>query len=62
MKFVDLLKKDRKELCGLCTELKKEYMNFRILTVTTHDVKSSVVRECRKSIARVKTRLRQLRH
>lgn len=61
MKFVDLLKKDVKELFELCAELKKEHMNLRILSKTTQDVKTSAVRECRKNIARVKTRLRQLK-
>lgn len=61
MKFVDLLKKDSKELCELCAELKKEHMNLRILMKTTQDVKTSAVRTCKKNIARVKTRLRQLK-
>ena len=61
MKFADLLKKDTKELCGMCAELKKEHMNLRILSKTTQDVKTSAVRSCKKNIARVKTRLRQLK-
>ncbi len=61
MKFADLLKKDSKELCELCTELKKEHMNLRILLKTTQDVKASAMRMCKKNIARVKTRLRQLK-
>ncbi|MDR3031103.1 MAG: 50S ribosomal protein L29 [Holosporales bacterium] len=60
MKFLDLLKKDAKELCQKCAELKKEHMNLRILSKTTQDVKTSAIRVCKKNIARVKTRLRQL--
>lgn len=60
MKFVDLLQKDSKELNEMCSELKKEHMNLRILMKTTQDVKPSAVRECKKNIARIKTRLRQL--
>lgn len=60
MKFADLLKKDSKELCNICAELKKEQMNLRILSKTTQDVKTSAVRKCKKNVARVLTRLRQL--
>lgn len=60
MKFVELLKKDSKDLCELCIQLKKEHMNLRMLLKTTQDVKTSSVRICKKNIARVKTRLRQL--
>ena len=61
MKFADLLKKDAKELVQMCSDLKREGMNLRILSKTTQDVKTAAVRVCKKNIARVKTRLRQLR-
>ena len=61
MKFADLLKKDAKELVQMCSDLKKEGMNLRILSKTTQDVKTSAIRMCKKNIARVKTRLRQLK-
>lgn len=60
MKFIDLLKKDAKELSQMCRDLKKEHMNLRFLSKTTQDVKSSAIRACKKNIARVKTRLTQL--
>ncbi len=60
MKFVDLLKKDAKELLQICADLKKEHMNLRILSKVNQDVKPSAIRACRRSIARVKTRLTQL--
>jgi ribosomal protein L29 len=60
MKFADLLKKDARELQGLCSELKREHMNLRILSVATQDVKASTLRACKRNIARVKTRLRQI--
>lgn len=60
MKFADLLKKDAKELFQMCSELKKEHMNLRILSKTTQDVKTAAIRVCKKNIARIKTRLTQL--
>ena len=60
MKFIDLLKKDAKELSQMCRDLKKEHMNLRFLSKTTQDVKSSAIRACKKNIARIKTRLTQL--
>jgi ribosomal protein L29 len=61
MKFVDLLRKDAKELCQMCVDLKREHMNLRILSKTTQDVKTAAIRVCKKNIARVKTRLSQLK-
>lgn len=61
MKFADLVKKDTKELCEICAQLKKEQLNLRILSKTGQEVKSSAMRDCRKNVARVKTRLRQLK-
>ncbi|MDR0640700.1 MAG: 50S ribosomal protein L29 [Holosporales bacterium] len=61
MKFVDLLQKDAKELLRLCNDMKREYFNLRVLTKTTQDVRTSTIRSCRKNIARVKTRLSQLK-
>jgi ribosomal protein L29 len=60
MKFFELLQKDRKELVKMCTDLRREHFNLRILMKTGQDVKTSVVRSCKKNIARVKTRLSQL--
>jgi ribosomal protein L29 len=62
MKFLELLKKDSKELCQMCTDFKKEHMNLRILAKTSTEIKTSAVRECKKNIARVKTRLNQLKN
>ncbi|MDR1390815.1 MAG: 50S ribosomal protein L29 [Holosporales bacterium] len=61
MKFIDLLKKNPKELCALCAELKMEHMNLRILSKTMQNIKTSAFRVCKKDIARVKTRLTQLK-
>lgn len=61
MKFAELLNKDAKELYQMCVDLKKEHMNLRILAKSTQDVKASAIRSCRKNIARVMTRLRQLK-
>jgi ribosomal protein L29 len=61
MKFSELLGKDKSELHQMCFDLKREYMNLRILSKTTQDVKTSTIRVCKKNIARIKTRLSQLR-
>ena len=62
MKFKELLGKSARELSDMCIELKREYMNFRIaMKSPTEGFNPSAVRKCKKDIARVKTRLRQLR-
>lgn len=60
MKFVDLLKKDKKELVDMCLQLKKEFMFLRFRAKTAQDIKTSDIRFCKRNIARIKTRLRQL--
>ncbi len=60
MKFSELLNKNAKELLQMCRDLKKEHMNLRFLSKTNSEVKTSSIRDCRKNIARVKTRLTQL--
>jgi ribosomal protein L29 len=62
MRFVDLLKKDAQELCFMCTSLKKEYMHLRLFAKTSSEVKGSAIRHCKKDIARVLTRLNQLKN
>lgn len=61
-KFVNLVNgKDRQELIQMYVDLKKEYMNFRIASKSpTDEFKPSVIKNCRKNIARVKTKLRQM--
>jgi ribosomal protein L29 len=61
MKFSELLGKNKGELHQMCSDLKREHMNLRILSKTTQDVKTSAIRVCKKSIAMVKTRLSQLK-
>ena len=62
MKFKELLDKSQRELSDMCIELKRECMNFRIaMKAPTEGFNPSAVRRCKKDIARVKTRLRQLR-
>ncbi|MDR1289228.1 MAG: 50S ribosomal protein L29 [Holosporales bacterium] len=60
MKFSELLQKDSRELVKMCTDLQREHFNLRFLMKTGQDVKTSVIRSCKKNIARVKTRLSQL--
>ncbi|MDR2458899.1 MAG: 50S ribosomal protein L29 [Holosporales bacterium] len=61
MKFADLLQKGSNELYRICTDLKRAHMNMRISVKTGQDVKTSAMRVCRKDIARVMTRLAQLK-
>ena len=62
MKFSELLEKNEKELSEMCIDLKRAYMQFRIaMSSPTEGFKPSAVRACKKDIARVKTRLRQLK-
>jgi ribosomal protein L29 len=61
MKFVDLLKKDSGELRRMCADFKKEHMNLRMLQKTTQDLKTHTIKQCKKNVARVKTRLTQLK-
>jgi ribosomal protein L29 len=60
MKFNELLTKDAKELRQICAELKKEQLNLRIAMTMNREVSLSFLRACKKSIARVMTRLSQL--
>ncbi|MDR1234375.1 MAG: 50S ribosomal protein L29 [Holosporales bacterium] len=62
MKFVDLIQKDAKELLRMCNDMKREYFNLRVLSKATQEVKTSGIRTCKKNIARVKTRLSQLKN
>jgi ribosomal protein L29 len=61
MKFSELLRKDAKELCELCTNLKRESMNLRIMQRLNQDSDTAAKKRCRRDIARVLTRLRQLK-
>lgn len=61
-KFKELIEgKEQPELVELLLSLKREYMNLRIKQVSpVEGFNASVIRRCRKDIARVKTRLQQL--
>jgi ribosomal protein L29 len=61
MKFADLLQKGTDELYRMCTDLKRAHMNMRISVKTGQEVKTSAMRACRKDVARVMTRLAQLK-
>lgn len=52
---------DKNALVDVYLNLKKEYMNLRIKQVSpVEGFNPSIIKQCRKNIARVKTRLRQL--
>ncbi|MDR0552830.1 MAG: 50S ribosomal protein L29 [Holosporales bacterium] len=61
MKFEELLKKDAKELCELCADLKRESLNLRMAQRLSQDSSMAAKKRCRRDIARVLTRLRQLK-
>ena len=61
-KFNELVKdKSKEDLLKLYTDLKRECMNLRIAMRSPNEgFNPSSIKECRKNVARVKTRLRQL--
>ncbi len=62
-KFNELVKdKSKEDLLKLYTDLKRECMNLRIAMRSPNEgFKPSSIKECRRNVARVKTRLRQLK-
>lgn len=62
-KFKELIDgKNRKELVDTLFSLKREHMNLRIKQVSpVEGFNPSVIKKCRKDIARIKTRLNQLK-
>ena len=62
MKFKELITKDEKELKELESSLRKEHFNLRLLSRTTQDIKTHGFRRCRRDIAKVLTRIRQLKN
>lgn len=62
-KFDELVKdKSQEELLKLYTDLKRECMNLRIAMKSPNEgFNPSSIRKCKKNVARVKTRLRQLK-
>jgi ribosomal protein L29 len=61
MDFDDLKSKTVSELYKIIEERRKEQLNLRIRVKTMQDVRSSRVKEVRRDIARVLTRLQQIR-
>ena len=62
-RFKELVEgKGRRELIDALLSLKREHMNLRIKKVSPIEgFNPSVIRGCRKNIARIKTRLNQLK-
>lgn len=62
-KFNELVKdKSKEELLKLYTDLKRECMNLRIAMKSPNEgFNPSSMKKCKKNVARVKTRLRQLK-
>lgn len=68
MKFEELTGKTVSELhqlCGelhqLCGDLKKEMLNLRVQARVNQTANVSRFRQCRKEVARIKTKLKQLK-
>jgi ribosomal protein L29 len=61
MEFDDLTNKTVSELYRIIEERRKEQLNLRIRVKTMQDVRMSRFKEVRRDIARVLTRLQQLR-
>ncbi len=60
MKFAEMTTKTTSELYDLLGNLKKEMLNLRIQQKVHQTQNVKRTRECRKDVARVKTRLSQL--
>lgn len=61
MKFVELVSKTESELHQICGDLKKELLNLRVQAKVNQTVNVLRFRQCRRDIARIHTRLKQLK-
>ncbi|MDR1597876.1 MAG: 50S ribosomal protein L29 [Holosporales bacterium] len=61
MSFEELKNKSTSELYTIIEERRKEQLNLRIQIKTGQDVKLSRIREVRRDIAKVMTRLQQIK-
>mgnify|MGYP002365054212 CR=1 FL=1 len=61
MKFEELTGKTVSELHQLCGDLKKEMLNLRVQARVNQTANVSRFRQCRKEVARIKTKLKQLK-
>jgi large subunit ribosomal protein L29 len=61
MKFAELVSKTESELHQLCGDLKKEMLNLRVQAKVNQSVNVSRFRQCRRDIARINTRLKQMK-
>ncbi|MCX7338706.1 MAG: 50S ribosomal protein L29 [Alphaproteobacteria bacterium] len=60
MKFDSILSKSKEELYEIVLMLKKEMLNLRTQAKVNQQTNVTRTRECRRDVARVKTRLKQL--
>lgn len=61
MKFQELANKTVSELYQQALDLKKEMLNLRIQAKTSQLTNSARIRECRRSFARIQTKLKQIK-
>ncbi len=61
MKFAELVSKTESELHQICGDLKKEMLNLRVQAKVSQSVNVSRFRQCRRDVARINTRLKQLK-
>ena len=61
MKFEELTGKTVSELHQVCGDLKKEMLNLRVQAKVNQTANVSRFRQCRRDIARIKTKLKQLK-
>lgn len=61
MKFSDLTQKTVSELFDLYGNLKKEQLNYRLQVASMVQVKPKDIRDNRRNLARIKTKLQQLK-
>jgi ribosomal protein L29 len=61
MKFEELTGKTVSELHQVCGDLKKEMLNSRVQAKVNQTANVSRFRQCHRDIARIKTKLKQLK-
>jgi large subunit ribosomal protein L29 len=61
VKYKSLIDKKEAELYPLIADLKKEMFNLRMRVASGESINTARQRQCRRDVARIKTRLQQLK-
>lgn len=60
MKYKELENKGKPDLWALLVNLKKEMFNLRLQAAALSKINTARQRECRRDVARIKTKLKQM--